>query len=81
MYTSRNYKSYIKLRWDNKYEILGQDVTLEQLKERRREKVLYQRSLRFVQRIVIRAVAAITRENALTQGIIDETGMFRNEKM
>lgn len=81
MYTSRNYKYYIKLRWDNNYEVLGQDVTLEQLKERRREKVLQQRSLGFMQRIVIRLVTDIIRENALKQGMIDETGVYNFEKM
>lgn len=81
MYTSRNYKHYIKLRWDNNYEILGQDVTLEQLRERRREKVLYQRSLGFMQRIVIRLVTEIIREEAFKQGMIDEMGVFRFDKM
>ena len=81
MYTSRNYKHYIKLRWDNNYEVLGQDVTLEQLRERRREKVLYQRSLGFMQRIVIRLVTGIIREEAFKQGLIDEQGGFRFDKM
>lgn len=81
MYTSRNYNYYIKLRWDNNYEVLGQDVTLEQLKGRRREKVLYQRSLGFMQRIVIRLVADIIRENAIKQGMIDKTGVYNFEKM
>lgn len=26
MYTSRNYNHYIKLRWDNKYEVLKQGL-------------------------------------------------------
>lgn len=77
MYTSRNYKSYIKLRWDNNYEELGKDVTLEELKERRREKVLYQRRLGFVQRIVIRLVCGVIREAAFKQGVIDEMGVYK----
>lgn len=81
MYTSRNYKHYIKLRWDNEYEVLGQDVTLEQLRERRREKVLYQRSLGFMQRIVIRLVTEIIHEEAFKQGMIDETGVFNFETL
>lgn len=81
MYTSRNYKYYIKLRWDNNYEVLGQDVTMEQLKERRREKVLYQRSLGFMRRLVIRLVTAVIRENAIKQGMIDETGVYNFETL
>lgn len=81
MYTSRNYNHYTKLRWDNKYEVLGQDVTLEQLRERRREKVLYQRNLGFMQRIVIRLVTGIIRENALKQGLIDEKVVFKFETL
>lgn len=77
MYTSRNYNNYIKLRWDNNYEELGKDVTLEELKERRREEILYQRRLGFIQRIVIRLVYGIMYEAALKQEIIDETGVYR----
>lgn len=77
MYTSRNYKSYIKLRWGSYYEELGKDVTLEELKERRREKVLYQRRLGFRFRVWLKAFKLWTCEKMIESGYMTEDGVYK----
>lgn len=76
MYTSRNYKSYIKLRWDNKYEELGKDITLEKLKERRREDVLYYRQLNFRFRIWFKALKLWMINKMIENGYMTEDGVY-----
>lgn len=76
MYTSRDYKSYIKLRWDNKYEELGKDVTIEELKERRKEDVLYYRQLNFRFRIWFKALKLWMVNKMIENGYMTEDGVY-----
>ena len=71
MYTSRNYSSYRRYNQAlHEYD----NPSIEVLKQRRTEEVLYWRNLHWAVRTLIKAHYQLTRKNLLEQAVILEDG-------
>ena len=78
MYTRRNYKNYIRYNiWKCEYEQLGKDVTLEELRNRRKEEVLKYRCMGFKFRVWLKAFKVLVCEKMIENGYMTEDGVYK----
>lgn len=76
MITNRDYRAYLRFRDIEELEIMGETVSLEELKHRRLEEILKWKKYNWKDRLEIKRIILNLKKELMIHNIVDNEGTF-----